>query len=112
MKNSDYSSVVKELERNLETEYGVEIDLYYSKSTNSIELSKIIIPKDKRNQGIGQSVMNKLCEFLDEHSFRMTLTPSGDFGGTKSRLNLFYKKFGFVPYKGFEFKNTMIRIPK
>lgn len=112
MENSDYSAIVKQLEMNLETEYGVEIDLYYSKFTNSVELSKILIPKDRRNQGIGQLVMNKLCEFLDEHSFRMTLTPSGDFGGIKSRLKLFYKKFGFVPYKGFEFKNTMIRFPK
>lgn len=112
MKNSDYSDIVKELGTNLEHEYDVEIDIHYIKSTNSVELSKIIVPKDKRNNGIGKSIMDKICEFLDKYSLRMTLTPSNDFGGTKPRLKLFYKKFGFVPYKGFEFKNTMIRLPK
>ncbi len=112
MDNINYSLLVNELGANLEHEYDVEIDIHYIKSTNSVELSKIVVPKDKRNRGIGKFVMDKICEFLDKYSLRMTLTPASDFGGNKPRLKLFYKKFGVIPYKGFEFKNTMIRNPK
>ena len=38
--------------------------------------------------------------------------PSSDFGGSKSRLIQFYKSFGFKNYKGYEFRESMIRIPQ
>lgn len=60
--------------------------------------------------------MQDLINYADQHKKIITLTPSSDFGGSVNRLNQFYKGFGFVPNKGrkknFEFRDSMIRVPK
>ena len=46
----------------------------------------------------------------------VALTPSSDFGGNKSRLTEFYKKFGFIENKGknkrYEISEAMYRDPQ
>jgi GNAT superfamily N-acetyltransferase len=81
-----------------------------------INLSRIVVPKEMRNQGIGTQVMNDLSEYADGIGKRITLTPSGDFGGSVPKLKTFYKELGFVENKGknkdFSTRETMYREPK
>jgi len=86
-----------------------------SEHKDQITLSKIIVPKNKRNTGIGTEAMNELISYADKKGKRIVLTPSGDFGGSLSRLKNFYKKFGFVENKGinkdFSTQESMYRNP-
>jgi GNAT superfamily N-acetyltransferase len=83
---------------------------------NDINLSRIVVPKELRNQGIGTQVMNDLSAFADSIGKRITLTPSSDFGGSVPKLKTFYKEFGFVENKGrnkdFSTMEAMYRDPK
>ena len=92
--------------------YHIELSIHYSKISNILILSKIIVPKKDRNLGIGSKVMKELCDYCDENNLTIALTPSSDFGGSNSRLISFYKRFGFKMYKGFEFSESMVRYSK
>lgn len=76
------------------------IDNFISERDGSIHLSKIVVPKDDRSTGKGTKAMQALIDYADRTGQRITLTPSGDFGGNKKRLVQFYKRFGFVENKG------------
>ncbi len=65
-----------------------------------ITLSQIVVPPDARNSGTGTAAMKRLIEYADSTSQTVALTPSADFGGNKTRLTEFYKRFGFVENKG------------
>ncbi len=92
----------KNLKENIESilnsKYGVELDIY--EKTDLIELSKIIVPKSMRGQGIGSKVMKELIEYAKQNKKDIFLTPSNSFGGTKSGLDKFYKSLGFKPNYG------------
>jgi hypothetical protein len=83
---------------------------------NGFNLSKIVVPKGSRGGGVGNSVMSDITERADSLGARVTLSPSGDFGGNKARLGKFYKALGFVDNKGknkdFATMETMYRDPK
>lgn len=93
---------------------GVSIDCY--ENSNGIILSKIVVPKENRNSGLGTKVMNRLTQYADKVGKPIALTPSKDFGGTVSKLKEFYSRFGFVPNSGknkdFRFSETFIREPR
>ena len=109
--NDEYfSKLVEDLMNDIERRYSVDLFIYYNKFAHTIILSKIVIDKKNRSKGIGTNVMNEICDFADKHKLRIALTPSSDFGGSKSRLIQFYKTFGFKNYKGYEFRESMIRI--
>jgi len=99
----------------LEAEFpGLDLDLY---DTNAgYILSKIALPKEERGFGIGTQVMRRLIDIADSEGKMIALTPDTTFGGSKSRLIQFYKRFGFVPNKGrnktFDFRETMVRYPR
>lgn len=76
------------------------IDNFVSERNGSISLSKIIVPSDLRGNGLGTSAMQSLIDYADSSGQRIVLSPSADFGGDKSRLISFYKRFGFVENKG------------
>jgi GNAT superfamily N-acetyltransferase len=107
-----FSELVSDLMVSLERKYPVDLWLQYSKISNTIILSKIVLDKEDRGQGTGTKIMNDICSFADKYKMRIALTPSTDFGGSKGRLIQFYKGFGFKNYKGFEFKETMVREPR
>jgi len=112
---SNFQKLVENLMDDIESRYSVELFIYYTKFAHTIILSKIVIDKKDRSKGIGTNVMNEICDFADKHNLRIGLTPSSDFGGSKSRLIQFYKSFGFKNYKnykGYEFRETMIRLPQ
>jgi predicted GNAT family N-acyltransferase len=91
----------------------VTLDVF--ESPKAIDLSRIVVPKEMRGQGIGSNVMNDLTQYADEIGKQINLTPSADFGGNVNRLKSFYKDFGFVENKGknkdFTTRETMIRPP-
>ena len=92
----------------------VDLDVY--NDPKGLTLSKIVVPEGVRSEGIGSNVMNDLIKYADENNKPIALTPDNSFGGSKTRLESFYKKFGFKDNKGrnkdFAFRETMIRQPK
>ena len=81
-----------------------------------INVSRITLPEDQRNQGAGTKVMQTLMDHADASGKTMTLSPSDSFGGSKPRLKEFYKSLGFVENKGknrdFTISESMYRLPK
>lgn len=90
---------------------GVKADIAQRRDTATI--SRLEVPADQRNSGIGSAVMQLLTERADEAGVRLALSPSGAFGGTVSRLRGFYRRFGFVDNKergrSFTTRETMVR---
>lgn len=118
---SPIAETPKELEKRYEEE-GLSIDVFesvnraYPEERKMIELSKIVVPEEKRNQGVGTQFMEELARHADSEGKIITLTPTSDFGGTKGRLVEFYKRLGFVENKGRNrddsISDTMYRLPE
>jgi GNAT superfamily N-acetyltransferase len=92
------------------------IDHFVYESEDVIRVSEIRLPKDKRGQGTGTLAMQRLIEYADSIGKRIALSPSKDFGASSvSRLQKFYKKFGFIANKGshkdYSIRDTMYREP-
>jgi GNAT superfamily N-acetyltransferase len=96
-----------------------DIILYIFEDNNIVILDSLIVPKDKRNQGIGSQIMQEITNYADSVGKRLELSPGqkDDFHGTtsKNRLTRFYKRFGLVENKGrnkdFSTNKTMYREP-
>ena len=73
---------------------GMGIHAFVSENKGIITLSKILVPKESRNQGFGTKAMQILVDYADETGQTIVLTPSADFGGNKNRLVDFYKRLG------------------
>jgi hypothetical protein len=98
---------------NLEDEYGVELDLF--DNGEYLTLDKLIIPKEKRNSGLGSKIMDYIVSYSDTKGKPIYLTPTKNFGATSMpRLVNFYKKHGFKnkPKSDFTSRNTLVRAPK
>jgi GNAT superfamily N-acetyltransferase len=95
---------------------GIDLFASYSPNTNAITVSKIVVPKEGRGQGVGTAAMQEILDYADQHGLAVALTPSADFGGTKKRLVEFYKRLGFVNNTGknrdLSIGETMIRPPQ
>ena len=91
------------------------IDIYQNDKNKTITLSRIIVPEDLREQGIGTQFMTDLISLADKLQYKIVLTPDDSFGGSKSRLKDFYKQFGFIHNKGknrdFSHREDMYRNP-
>lgn len=95
---------------------GVEIDAYVDPEKHHLDLSRIVVPKSQRKEGLGTKAMEDLIAYADRFGLLFTLSPSTDFGGTSvERLKLFYRRFGFVSNKGrnkiWTIRATMYRRP-
>jgi GNAT superfamily N-acetyltransferase len=79
---------------------GLQLDYHYDDRHGTLIVSRVVVPKDKRNQGIGTSVMQRLVEFAKAKGLKTALTPEpiGE-RGSKERLRKFYKGFGFKKNK-------------
>jgi GNAT superfamily N-acetyltransferase len=92
-----------------------DVTIDASVGKKDINLSRIVVPKEMRNQGVGTQVMSDLSEYADSLGKRITLTPSDSFGGSVPKLKAFYKELGFVENKGknkdFSTRETMYREP-
>lgn len=94
---------------------GVKLDV--SQNGNTLNVSRIVVPKESRGQGIGSNAMQDIINYADQNGLQVTLSPSTDFGATSvSRLKDFYKQFGFIENKGrnkdFSVSESMYRAPK
>jgi predicted GNAT family acetyltransferase len=89
------------------------VQIEVSEKNGEINLSKIIVPKEQRGQGIGSKAMQDIVDYADKTNQKIVLTPTNDYGGSKTRLKEFYKRFGFVENKGrnkdFSTRESMIR---
>jgi len=95
-------------------ELGIEIRVY--EYGGILTLSKIVVPEELRGQGMGSKAMEKIIQYADGNKNIIALTPDDAFGGSKTRLIKFYKRFGFVMNKGrnknYETRELMIRDPQ
>lgn len=91
--------------------YDINLELYYYKK-DYIILSKIIVPKENRKEGIGTQVMKEIIDFCNTNNYKIGLTPSNSFGGSKTRLNKFYRRFGFKKNKDYEFNELLVYTPR
>lgn len=91
------------------------VALDIAETPKAIDLSRIVVPKELRGQGMGSRVMQDLIDYADETGKQVRLSPTSDFGGSPTRLKKFYKEFGFVENRGrnkdFSTRETMIRKP-
>tara|TARA_R100000781_G_scaffold73051_2_gene45652 strand:- start:1388 stop:3070 length:1683 start_codon:yes stop_codon:yes gene_type:complete len=92
----------------------VDLDVY--ETDKGLTLSKIVLPKENRNKGVGSKILEDLTSYADKNNLTIGVTPDSAFGGNKDKLKNFYKKFGFRNNKGinkdFTFRETMVRQPK
>ncbi|HDG9760978.1 GNAT family N-acetyltransferase [Acinetobacter nosocomialis] len=106
---------VDDFVKGLKKQYGIELGLKGSTSSNVLSLHKIVVPEAMRNQGTGTKAMQDIIKYADSQNKTIALTPSSDFGGNKNRLTGFYKKLGFVENKGrnkdYEISESMYRSP-
>lgn len=96
--------------QDLEKQYNIELELW--DNGDYMTLDKIIVSPEDRDGGVGSKVMQKIVDYAEELGRDIYLTPDTSYGGTsKSRLEKFYKKFGFEkkPKHDFKSKNTMVR---
>lgn len=100
----------------LNAKHGAKLDADLLDGRSSVTLSKIVVPKAERGSGAGTQFMSDLTALADKDRRMLTLSPSSDFGGSKKRLEDFYKRFGFVSNKGrnkdFEISESMYRKPQ
>lgn len=90
-----------------------DVALSIAEKPTAIDLSKIVVPPEMRNQGVGSSVMKDLIQYADDQGKQINLSPSADFGGSPTRLKKFYKELGFQDNRGrgrdFSTTETMVR---
>lgn len=96
----------------------INLELYYRTDSKILNLAKIIVPKQDQNQGIGTKVLTDIARLADNLGYTVILTPDTRFGASSvSRLQKFYKGFGFVINTGKNKDYTlpwcgMYRLPK
>jgi len=95
---------------------GVTIDLYPSETKRTAVLSAIKVDKEARGKGLATSAMKDIEQFADQNGILVSLSPTNEWGASKTRLVDFYKRFGFVENKGrnkdYRISETMYRTPR
>jgi predicted GNAT family N-acyltransferase len=76
-----------------------------------IYLSRLIVPKDKREQGLGKRFLTDLVTAANQFKIILTVEPSEEFGGDKIRLEKFYASFGFIPNNNSDLVGSMVKYP-
>ena len=110
LKETDVKSV-----EDIKDKYADKTDhLYIYEKKNTISIDNMVVKKEYRNQGVGQSILNDIIDYADRVQKTITLTPTSEFG-TKERLKKWYKTNGFVENKGrktdFTISDSMYRLP-
>jgi len=88
---------------------GVILELYENEGLRIIEFDRIVVPEEKRCNGIGTKILRQLINYADKSSQKITLMASTDVGGNSlDRVKEFYKRLGFSD----EGKNYLVYKPK
>jgi GNAT superfamily N-acetyltransferase len=81
-----------------------------------VVMSEIRIQPEHRGKGYAQQAMEQLIDYANKNDYILALTPSSDFGSSKSRLTNWYKSLGFVMNKGrnknFQTMELMYKLPE
>jgi GNAT superfamily N-acetyltransferase len=110
-------SEVENFRHQLAQKLGIVLELYYVNSEYgpALKLPLIKVPDKMQRQGKGTQAMKAIVNYADEKGYRIFLTPSTDWGSSKTGLLRFYKSFGFVTHSGknrdYHFKDDMVRMP-
>lgn len=88
-------STPSEVAETLKNKYGATIR-FSKEGEGYAVVDYIIIPKENRNKGVGTKVMEELTRTADSNKWDLALTPSDVFGSSEKRLEIFYRRFGFV----------------
>jgi len=120
MKITEIFSIRPTVPKNLEslksawTRMRIEFEIY--ETDEIITLERFIIPKNKRQKGLGSKAMRILTDYADKTQQVIQLTPTAELGSTDiQRLKNFYRKFKFVDNSGsnadYRFEHQMYREP-
>lgn len=66
---------------------------------NKIELAKLVVPPNQRNQGIGQAVVKRIQDYAASVNKPVVLRPEPE-KGKKAALDRFYRNLGFKHNQG------------
>ncbi|MFG3710914.1 GNAT family N-acetyltransferase [Micromonospora sp. NPDC047730] len=82
-----------------------------------IEISRFVVPRAMRGEGVGTAVMWSVAAWADRMGYTLTLTPSKGFGATSvARLEKFYGRHGFIRNRGryadLTISEAMRRVPR
>lgn len=92
------------------------VDVSISKSPNMWTIGKIATDPKYRGKGLADQKLKSILAEADAAGVPVSLTPSSDFGASKSRLTDWYENNGFVKNSGrnkdFTTRETMIRPPQ
>lgn len=95
---------VEAFQNSLREQLGLEGLHLYLDQQGDLVLGMLVVPRDKRKQGLGSQAVEAVTAFADEQGLRVVLSPAvrdDSFGTTsRSRLVSFYKRFGFVENTG------------
>src|SRR5690606_2184335 len=101
---TSFADQLQAFARDVRERHGLRLFYLFEDSNGNIVLDMIAVPKDRQGQGVGTAAMRDLIAFADRHGRRITLKlgqRDPEFGTTsRSRLERFYRRFGFVPNKG------------
>jgi len=89
---------IEAIRQALKTQYtGLELDIWQHE--NYIELARIELPKDMRDQGIGTQIIQKLQDYAKAQNLPLVVSPEAD-KNKKQALDRFYRNLGFINNKG------------
>jgi len=80
----------------------IALDFHFDEESNSFILSRIVVHKDKRGQGIGSAVIKELKEFAASKNLKITLTPQPENPVDMGKLKKFYNGLGFTKHPHIE----------
>lgn len=80
----------------------------------TVWLNRIIVPKDKRGQGLGGTIIRMLKEYVSNRNIPLRLLADSCYGTEINKLMNIYRGFGFESYKEKNSKNPhyMVYYPK
>lgn len=81
-----------------------------------VSVASLAVAPHKRGKGLAKRGLQELTEEADRQGWKLSMTPTSDFGANKDQLTQFVRRFAFVENKGrnkdFMTRNTMIRLPQ
>jgi GNAT superfamily N-acetyltransferase len=74
--------------------------------TGALYIKLISVPASQRGHGLGQRVLDLICQTADARGWTLTLIPSGELGSDYRRLVNWYFAAGFAPTDGPQMKRS------
>ena len=120
IKEEEQKQEVTSKAKSIRKQYGIQLWMSGpmgsdNEETQLVEIALLIVPEDKRGQGIASEVLNNIIQWANKSNYSLAIDPSAEFGTPVTKLKRFYSKFGFKPNKGkhkdYRTRYTMIYNP-